>query len=276
MVFQSYALWPHMDVYNNISFPLKRGVRRVPASDAARRIESVAEILELTPYLRRSISQLSGGQQQRVALARALALEPSVLLMDEPLSNLDAKLRTQLRIEIKALSTKLGITTIYVTHDQVEAMVIGDRIAVMNNGAIAAEGTADSLYKSPKTEFVAKFLGEMNFIAGNMQPQVNGIALVDTIIGQIRVLDVPADMVPGAARIGFRPEDIVPGKIESANVFSAHITNRYYVGDAVLCDMTIANESISARLPNDVESQPGQEDVFSIKASAISVFPGGT
>ena len=276
MVFQSYALWPHMDVYNNIVFPLRRGVRKVPPAELKRRAESVVETLQLTPYIDRPISQLSGGQQQRVALARALALEPSVLLMDEPLSNLDAKLRTQLRVEIKNLTKSVGITTLYVTHDQIEAMVMGDRIAVMEAGDIAEEGTPEALYKRPRTEFVAKFLGEMNFLPGALKTQANGIADITSPLGDLQIADPPSNLSSGAVKLGFRPEDIRVGESNDAAIFQANVIHHYYVGDAVICEMAIGDHKFSARLPNDTEFQEGEDVVFSLKTSAFSIFPGGS
>lgn len=275
MVFQSYALWPHMDVMGNIVFPLKRGVRRVEKAEIERRVEAVVETLQLTPYIRRPISQLSGGQQQRVALARALALEPSVLLMDEPLSNLDAKLRAQLRVEIKTLTKSLGITTLYVTHDQIEAMVMGDRIAVMEQGGIAEEGTPSELYRHPKNEFVAKFLGDMNFVPGTLAPGANGHAVVSTPLGEVAIDSSRTTETAGTVKLGFRPEDVHAGEAPGATSFTAHIASRYYVGDAVICDMTVGAHRFSARLPNTSTHQEGQDAVFSLKTSDISIFPGG-
>lgn len=276
MVFQSYALWPHMDVYNNIVFPLRKGVRSVSKSEIARRFDTIVETLELQPYIRRPISQLSGGQQQRVALARALALEPSVLLMDEPLSNLDAKLRSQLRVEIKNLTKQLGITTLYVTHDQVEAMVMGDRIAVMEQGAIAEEGTPHSLYENPATEFVAKFLGEMNFIPGTVQHKSDKAVSVSSPLGDIAFPSMPDTVNSNKVKIGFRPEDIHVGELDGAISFKAKVSHYYYIGDAVLCDMTVGAHAFSARLPNKTKLSEGETTFVSVQMSDFSVFPGET
>ena len=276
MVFQSYALWPHMNVYNNIVFPLRKGMRRVKKAEIKRRVASVVETLQLEPYLQRPISQLSGGQQQRVALARALALEPSVLLMDEPLSNLDAKLRTQLRVEIKNLAQSLGITTLYVTHDQVEAMVMADRIAVMEHGAIAEEGKPSDLYKNPRSEFVAKFLGEMNFIPATLDSHStngsNTLSSASTPLGPIAI--GKSENLDGDKKfkLGFRPEDIHIGKLEHAATFVAQVSKRYYIGDALLCDFSLGEHDFSARLPNTTELQEGEQLQLSIKMSDFTVF----
>jgi iron(III) transport system ATP-binding protein len=275
MVFQSYALWPHMNVYENIVFPLRRGVRRVSAAVIKRRVDAVVETLQLTPYLRRPISQLSGGQQQRVALARALALEPEVLLMDEPLSNLDAKLRTQLRVEIKNLTRTLGITTLYVTNDQVEAMVMGDQIAVMNNGAIAEQGTPSQLYRRPVNEFVAKFLGEMNFVEGTMARNGAG-AVVTTAFGTVEVTDV-SDLVKGPkVKLGFRPEDVRLGRQPGVIVFPATVVQSYYVGDAVLCDLLAFGYTFSVRVPNTVALNAGDTTDVSLNSADFCMFPDTT
>lgn len=271
MVFQSYALWPHMDVYNNIVFPLRKGVRRVPADVIKSRVDAVVETLQLTPYMNRPISQLSGGQQQRVALARALALEPQVLLMDEPLSNLDAKLRASLRVEIKNLTKSLGITTLYVTHDQVEAMVMGDQIAVMNKGAIAEQGTPSQLYKRPSSEFVARFLGEMNFIPGTL---TRDGAAADTPWGTVALSHVSDAITSPDVKLGFRPEDVLIGETPGALGVPARVVQSYYIGDAVLCDFTARNCAFSARLSNTVRVSAGDDVTISLRAADFTAFNG--
>ncbi len=162
MVFQSYAIFPHLDVFENVGFGLR--LKSISRAEANRRIERVLELTGLSQMARRSPSQLSGGQQQRVALARAIVMEPQVLLFDEPLSNLDAKLRDQMRVEIRDLQQRVGITSLYVTHDQVEAMSISDRIVVMNGGVIEQIGTPVEVYARPATRFVADFIGKANFL----------------------------------------------------------------------------------------------------------------
>src|SRR5512145_2344221 len=165
MVFQSYAVWPHMTVYENVAFPLANGKRKLPRAKVRDRVMGALELVQLAALAERPVPFLSGGQQQRVALARALAVEPKVLLMDEPLSNLDARLREEVRDEIRNLATKLGITVLYVTHDQVEAMALADRIAVMSNGKILQIGNAQELYHAPASRSVGGFLGAMNELA---------------------------------------------------------------------------------------------------------------
>ena len=162
LVFQSYALFPHLSVYENVAFGLK--LRKMEKAEMDRKIKEILEVCDLTEYAQRFPKQLSGGQRQRVALARALVIEPRLLLLDEPLSNLDAKLRLNMRVEIKRLQKKLGITTVFVTHDQEECFSISDKVAVMNGGVIEQFGTPEEIYSRPKTEFVARFIGFENFI----------------------------------------------------------------------------------------------------------------
>jgi sn-glycerol 3-phosphate transport system ATP-binding protein len=193
MVFQNYALYPHLNVFRNIAFPLKE--RRVAKPEIERRVREVAAMLELSELLRRKPAQLSGGQRQRVAMARALVREPRAFLLDEPLSNLDAKLRTQVRGELKALLQRIGVTSLYVTHDQVEAMTLGDRIAVLDGGRLQQLGTPDEVFDRPANLFVAAFMGSppMNLLrgrvssgaltAGELRLEVSGVADGDVVLG---------------------------------------------------------------------------------------------
>jgi putative spermidine/putrescine transport system ATP-binding protein len=200
MVFQNYALWPHMSVFRNVAFGLK--VRKLPKPEIAERVERALEMVNLTHHLHSSPAAISGGEQQRVALARALVLEPEVLLLDEPLSNLDAKLRVRVRDDIRDIQRRLGITTVVVTHDQDEALSISDRIAVMSGGVVEQYGTGTDLYARPETAFVAEFLGTMNTFDGVP-------AGVEIRVGELAVpcsdLD---DTGVGPAEIRVRPEDV--------------------------------------------------------------------
>jgi ABC-type Fe3+/spermidine/putrescine transport system ATPase subunit len=179
MVFQNYALWPHMSVYENVAFGLK--MRKVATNDRVERVRKVLDLVKMREYADRFPNQLSGGQQQRIALARALVIEPSVLLLDEPLSNLDAKLRMEMRGEIRRIHRELGITTVYVTHDQSEALAIADRIAVMNIGRVAQVGEPREIYQNPQSPFVAGFMGESNTLSGQIKTinKTTGTALID-------------------------------------------------------------------------------------------------
>jgi ABC-type sugar transport system ATPase subunit len=200
MVFQNYALYPHMSVYKNLAFGLKE--RKTPKPEIERRVREVGEMLGLKDLMKRRPAQLSGGQRQRVAMGRALVREPSAFLMDEPLSNLDAKLRVQMRAELKRLHQRLGITTIYVTHDQVEAMTLGDRIVVMANGKVQQIGRPQDVYGSPANLFVAGFIGSppMNLIRASV---MDGYVQAGTLR-----LPAPPGTATGEVALGFRPEDL--------------------------------------------------------------------
>ena len=204
MVFQSYALLPHYNVFDNVAYGLK--LRKVPKDEIKRRVMAILDLVELTGMEGRMTNQLSGGQQQRVALARALVIEPSVLLFDEPLSNLDAKLRVSMRTEIRRIQQRVGITAIYVTQDQSEAMALSDQIIVMKNGVVEQMGTPQEIYYHPKNEFVADFIGEANFLRGTMTGRENGHAVIRVEGHDMPVADRP-DMEPGREyTIVLRPE----------------------------------------------------------------------
>jgi len=206
MVFQSYALFPHLSVFDNVAFGLRR--RKVPDREARRRAGAALELVHLTGYDRRGPGELSGGQAQRVALARALVCEPTVLLLDEPLGALDLKLRRQLQVELKRVQVEVGITFVYVTHDQEEALALSDRIAVMNQGRIEQLGTPEELYDRPRTRFVADFIGTTNLLTGTVDAMANGDRLIRLDVGGACV--VPADdLVSGrAVEISVRPEAV--------------------------------------------------------------------
>jgi putative spermidine/putrescine transport system ATP-binding protein len=202
MVFQNYALWPHMTVFKNVAFGLK--LRKLPKEEIRSRVERVLELVGLTHHIDSYPARISGGEQQRVALARALVLEPKVLLLDEPLSNLDAKLRVRVREDIREIQQRVGITTVFVTHDQDEALSISDRIAVMEGGNVEQYADARSLYREPATMFVAGFVGTMNFFVGRVAP--GAVELGDGV-------RVPCDEASGYGdgewEIGVRPEDVL-------------------------------------------------------------------
>jgi ABC-type Fe3+/spermidine/putrescine transport system ATPase subunit len=202
MVFQNYALWPHMTVFDNVAFGLK--LRKLSTAEVSRRVAEVLELVNLTHHIKSRPTQISGGEQQRVALARALVLEPKVLLLDEPLSNLDAKLRVRVREEIRAIQQRLQITTVFVTHDQDEALSVADRIAVMNSGRIEQYAGPDQLYREPETRFVADFVGTMNFYQGNARTDEVRLKQDGTSVRCGSVSGVGQDVL-----IGVRPEDVV-------------------------------------------------------------------
>jgi iron(III) transport system ATP-binding protein len=205
MVFQSYALWPHMTVAQNVAYGLD--VRKVASAEKSRRVREALKLVHMEAYAARKPNQLSGGQQQRVALARALVIEPSVLLLDEPLSNLDAKLRLEMRSEIRRICTQTRITTVYVTHDQKEALSMADNVAVLNAGRIVQTGPPRQLYQRPRSRFVADFLGEINFLPAVITQIAEGAALLDTPAGPLRSTAV-TDSTPrgGNVTVCIRPE----------------------------------------------------------------------
>ena len=240
MVFQSYAIWPHMSVFENAAYPLRvaRGAR-LSRAEIDKRVNGVLGVVGLERYGDRSATKLSGGQQQRLALARALVREPKLLLLDEPLSNLDAQLREQMRGEIKRIQREWGVTTIYVTHDQGEAMAMSDRVAVMNQGRLMQLGAPEDLYERPQSEFVAKFLGRTNLLHGTLESGVAAgeIGLVQTEIGPMRCRFPNA--LAGGQSMSFviRPENIelqpLGGNRDAAgeNTVDGTVTNRLYLGD---------------------------------------------
>jgi iron(III) transport system ATP-binding protein len=218
MVFQSYAVFPHLDVFENVAFGLR--LRKLSNAEVEERVSRVLDQTGLSGYARRSPNQLSGGQQQRVALARCIVMEPRVLLFDEPLSNLDAKLREQMRVEIRELQQRLGITSVYVTHDQVEAMSISDEVVIMNAGVVEQRGTPDDAYARPASRFVADFIGKANFVparvVGPEQIEISGLrvevpAMADSHAGT----DVTAVIRPEAIRLS-RHEGDFPGTVRRA------------------------------------------------------------
>ncbi|MBP1881981.1 ABC transporter ATP-binding protein [Sinorhizobium mexicanum] len=240
MVFQSYAIWPHMSVFENAAYPLRtRRNGHLSREEIESRVMRSLEMVGLSEYRNRSATKLSGGQQQRLALARALVREPKLLLLDEPLSNLDALLREQMRSEIKRLQSEWGVTTIYVTHDQSEAMALSDRVAVLNNGVIAQMGTPIDIYDRPRCEFVANFIGRTNLLRGKLASQVRAgdIAAVHTSIGTIRCM-FSSSMTAGH-QISFviRPENIelqpLNGILSDAapNSVNGHIQGKVFLGE---------------------------------------------
>jgi spermidine/putrescine transport system ATP-binding protein len=206
-VFQSYALFPHLDVFGNIAYGLRR--KNVAKSQIGGRVKEILRIVDLPGFERRRVSQLSGGQQQRVALARALVNQPQVLLLDEPLGALDLKLRKQMQIELKGIQHEVGVTFIYVTHDQEEAMTMSDRIAVMRDGRIEQIGAPEDVYEQPSTEFVAGFLGASNLLDGTVGPRDGGFRTIELSSGEkVRVLAERLNGTRDRVKVGVRPEKI--------------------------------------------------------------------
>ena len=231
MVFQNYALWPHMTVRENVTFGLE--MHRVSLEERQQRVDRALELVQMQEYAERSPNQLSGGQQQRVALARALVLEPDVVLLDEPLSNLDAKLRLEMRARIKEIHETLGLTMVYVTHDQAEALSMADRMAIMLRGRIAQEGTPREVYHRPQSRFIADFIGETNLIPGRVSavaPQTT----VDTAVGALTSDHAFAGARPGMdVWCSIRPEnlDFLPSRDTGENRIEGQVLRSFFLGD---------------------------------------------
>ena len=251
MVFQSYAIWPHMNVFDNVAFPLRVGKRRRTAKAVVKeRVERALNVVELGHLAGRYATKLSGGQQQRLALARALVIEPSLLLLDEPLSNLDAKLRESLRFELKRLQREQGITTVYVTHDQSEALSMSNSVAVMQEGRISQIGNPFSIYLQPENAFVADFVGSTNFIDGVVEGKDGDAWTVETPDGPMLVGSVVGVGVGERCRVSIRPEHIeILGDSSSSgrNIFTGIVRARAFTGEAMVYQISLANGIISCR-----------------------------
>jgi iron(III) transport system ATP-binding protein len=260
MVFQSYAIFPHLNVFENIAYGLN--VQKRPRDEIKRRAAKVLELVELTGLENRAPNQLSGGQQQRVALARALVMEPKVLLMDEPLSNLDAKLREQMRSEIRRIQKRLGITSVYVTHDQVEAMTLSDQVVVMNKGKIEQIGSPTEIYRRPATRFVADFIGRANFVEATVRDRQDGGLTLDALGTTLTALAPAAALRPGdAATLVIRPEMV---EIDSPQAHVAGIVRRAaYLGNVIEYDVEVAGQLLSLieRDPRRTEIHPEGQTV---------------
>jgi len=236
MIFQSYAVWPHMTVFQNVAYGLK--LKKLPGGEIAKKVERMLRLVRLEALAVRYPGELSGGQQQRVALARALVVEPQILLLDEPLSNLDANLREEMRFEIRRLHEEFRITTVYVTHDQAEAMVTSDRIAVMHQGRIVQLGAPEEIFDRPRTRFVAEFIGKTNILRGKLE---NGrsVALGDGLKLQVVAADnlAPGKEVfvclrPHSVRLTPSAEEAEAGRAKGMNLFDGVVQRRVYFGDA--------------------------------------------
>ncbi|NKQ34979.1 MAG: ABC transporter ATP-binding protein [Chloroflexi bacterium] len=263
MVFQSYAIFPHLNVYENVAYGLK--VARLPKKEVQERVAKTLDLVELTGYEKRAPNQLSGGQQQRVALARALVMEPKVLLMDEPLSNLDAKLREQMRSEIRRIQQLINITSVYVTHDQVEAMTISDRIVIMNEGRIEQIGTPIEIYRHPQSRFVADFIGRANFIPGVVQSQQDGQLTVNLMGRTLEVAAAEDKYTEGTeVTVVVRPEMMVLNPAAGAHV-DGIVRRASYLGDVVEYDVAVGDQQLSL-----VETDPRHLTIYP-KGEAVQI-----
>jgi iron(III) transport system ATP-binding protein len=274
MVFQNYALFPHLDVFENVAFGLK--ARRVPRRELAGRVARALDRVDLAGYEKRRVQQLSGGQQQRVAVARALAPEPPVLLLDEPLSNLDATLRERTRAELRTLLKRLGMTAVFVTHDQEEAFALSDRIALLDRGRLQQLGTPEELYRTPANAFVAGFLGRANFLAGRVVEAAGDTIVCELDAGGSWRVAAPATAAE-RVRIMVRPEalQLVAPDAASANDLRGRILDRRFAGavthyriQAGAAELLVIAGAPTAAAGEDVALRPAD-------AAALRVFPDG-
>ena len=258
MVFQNYALFPHMTVEENLLFPLE--VRRMPRDEARRRVAKVLEMVELSEFGGRRPAQLSGGQQQRVAVARALVFEPALVLMDEPLGALDKQLREQMQYEIKHIHENLGVTVVYVTHDQSEALTMSDRIAVFDDGIIQQLSTPDDLYERPQNSFVAHFIGENNTLHGTVTEVRNGECRVAIDGGgEVSALAVNVDGANTRTTLSLRPEraEIDPPNVDGLNTLEGRVEELIYLGDHIRTRLTVAgHDDFIVKVPNTHSHRP--------------------
>jgi iron(III) transport system ATP-binding protein len=273
MVFQSYAIFPHLTVFENIAYGLN--VQKLPKAMINERVNKVLDLVHLEGYGHRAPNQLSGGQQQRVALARALIMEPKVLLMDEPLSNLDAKLREEMRTEIRRIQQTLNITSVYVTHDQIEAMTLSDKIVVMNQGIIEQIGSPMEVYRFPNSKFVANFIGRANFLPGTVDGIKDGVLKVTSIGKNLTLRNSRREFSAGdQVTVVVRPEVVNIDK--SSGKFEGKITRAVFLGDVIEYDVFVSGQQITGieTDPKRMEILPVGSDIFvSFEEDFIQALP---
>lgn len=260
MVFQSYAIWPHMNVFNNVAFPLQEGPERFSRAQIREKVKKALELVQLAGMEMRDATQLSGGQQQRLALARALVGEPQILLLDEPLSNLDAKLRAEMRLELRELQQRIRVTTLYVTHDQIEALTMSDTIAVMNKGRIAQIDSPRGIYLHPCDSFVAGFIGSTNLIPGILVGE-GDVALAETEIGIFRCLRAGSLHAGERVLLAIQPVNLVVHREQKQtnNVVSGTVESAIFSGDFLECQIRVGAHSVYCRLHPSVELRRGEK-----------------
>jgi iron(III) transport system ATP-binding protein len=279
MVFQSYAIWPHMNVFKNVAFPLQVLPRRKRPNrgQIRERVERALAVVRLDHLATRQATDLSGGQQQRLALARALVMEPPLLLLDEPLSNLDAKLREEMVFELKRLQRELGVTGIYVTHDQSEALAMSSRVAVMRSGKIEQVGRPREVYEMPASRFVADFIGTSNFIDGVVEARDGGVYVVRTPDGELRVRSDAEFPVGANVVVAARPENVVldPHRTNGAgpNRWQGRVEARAFLGEAVDHVVSVGSREIRARCNASISIPEPTEVTVTFREEACSLIP---
>ena len=272
MVFQSYAIWPHMTVFENVAFPLRVGHSNIPAQKIKDRVHAALAMVQLEQLAERPAPKLSGGQQQRLALARALVGEPKLLLLDEPLSNLDAKLREQMRIEVRELQRRLGITTVYVTHDQAEALAMSNQIAVMKDGKVVQMGHPRDIYESPANQFVADFLGSANFVNGKLRASNQ----VETAYGMLDCAAQDHLRVGEDVIISLRPENIFVHSEqprEMKNVWQGKVQVAVFLGETYDCQILVGDQILRVRVHPSQRVRRDDPVYLHIPSESVTVMP---
>lgn len=264
-VFQQYSLYPTMSVYDNLAFPLRSPIRRVPEAEIKMKIRDTAEILRITHLLERKTARLSGGEMQRVSIGRAIVREPRVFLMDEPLSNLDAKLRESLRVELKHLQKTLGKTIVYVTHDQIEALTMADRIAVLNQGQIIQEGTPDDIYDRPATTFVAQLVGTPRINLFEAERQNGKVAIKQSLVTVL----APNRDLPNSLLVGVRPEDV---KLDPNGNFTGQVILKEPLGVETVLHLKSGEQTLLALVPGMSDARLGDTVKFNVSSDKLHFF----
>jgi iron(III) transport system ATP-binding protein len=276
MVFQSYAIWPHMNVFHNVAFPLQ--VRRLPKKEIRERVMRVLDSVALAELVDRDATKLSGGQQQRLALARALVMEPQLLLLDEPLSNLDAKLRDRMRSELKRLQRELSLTTVYVTHDQSEALALSHEIAVMNEGRVVQVGTPRQIYEQPHDRFVADFVGTTNFIGGSVTALDGSRCVVASAMGELKAHASQGVAKNARVIVSVRPEDVElsesePARADGDNVCRGTVGAKDFLGDYLDFHVKVGDVVLQAKAHPSLRTPTGDAIYLRIKAEKCVAIP---
>ncbi len=277
MVFQSYAIWPHLTVFENVAFPLREVRPKIEEPQIVERVTKALELVQLAGYETRPAPFLSGGQQQRLALARAIVREASVVLFDEPLSNLDAKLRAETRLELRNLVKRLGMTALYVTHDQTEALTMADRVAVMRDGEIVQEATPIEIYKRPNSRFVASFIGQCNFADATVTTCSNGAdaGMMDTTWGPMPYIAESDSVVGAEVKIAVRPENVrlLPdGAAGASDTPQGEITDTVFLGESVECRVRLGNSDLVARIHPDQPVAVGEKIGVLIRPEDVAIL----
>jgi len=277
MVFQSYAIWPHLTVFENVAFPLRVGKQRFNSDSIRKKVHTALEQVELADYQDRMATQLSGGQQQRLALARALVREPQVLLLDEPLSNLDAKLRERMRFELRELQRRLRITTLYVTHDQIEALSMSNKIAIMNAGEIIQEGAPREVYLQPKSQFVANFIGSTNQLSGQVSKiETDGSGEVRTKDGMVNCMMLEGLSVGSNVVVVVRPESInvhVEKPAHDGNIIEGKVGAAMFLGEYLDCAIELGNNTLQTHQRYTLQVRRGTPVWVELPAGECMALP---